>query len=282
MDIQDNAKNVNMRSIAMIIDFHNHLSPPASPYRMEAGMYLEAMDEAGVDKLVVLGKDYGFSGDRRNDNLADEDTAAFVEAHPDRFIGFTAVHPDREVAVNVERIERAVNELGLRGVKLNPASGFYPNDKRLYPVYEKISELGIPVVIHMGIKPPSEESRLKYCHPIYIDDIAVDFPDMHIVIAHAAYPWVEDLVMAALYAPNVSVDISTLNQIEDVLGYPVVLPTLKTLHRALGSGRILFGSDGIFNLEALISAVRKADFLTDKDRELIFYKNALKLLGGGS
>jgi len=171
-----------------------------------------------------------------------------------------------------------VNELGLQGVKLNPASGFYPNDRRLYPVYEKISELNVPVVIHMGIKPPSEGSRLKYCHPIYIDDVAVDFPDMRLVIAHAAYPWVEDLVMAALYAPNVSVDISTLNQIEDVLGYPVVLPALKTLHKALGAGRILFGSDGIFNLEALINAVRQADFLSDSDRELIFHKNALKML----
>jgi predicted TIM-barrel fold metal-dependent hydrolase len=263
----------------MIIDFHNHLSPPGSPYRMDADVYLEAMDEAGVDKLIVLGKDYGFSGDRRNDNLSDEDTAAFVKAHPNRFIGFTAVHPDRDPACNIARIERAVRELGLRGVKLNPASGFYPNDRRLYPVYEKISELGIPVVIHMGIKPPSEESRLKYCHPIYIDDIAVDFPGLRIVIAHAAYPWVEDLVMAALYAPNVSVDISTLNQIEDALGYPVVLPALKTLARALGPGRILFGSDGIFNIEPLISAVRQADFLTDSDRELIFYKNALKMLG---
>jgi len=245
---------------------------------MEAETYLETMDEAGVEKLVVLGKDYGFDGDQRNDNLADEDTAAFVESHPDRFIGFTAVHPDRDVGVNVQRIERAVKEFGFCGVKLNPASGFYPNDRRLYPVYEKISELNIPVVIHMGIKPPSEGSRLKYCHPIYIDDIAVDFPDMHIVIAHAAYPWVEDLVMAALYAPNVSVDISTLNQIEDVLGYPVVLPTLKTLYRALGSGRILFGSDGIFNLEALVNVVRQADFLSDSDREAIFYKNALKML----
>jgi predicted TIM-barrel fold metal-dependent hydrolase len=249
---------------------------------MEAGMYLEAMDEAGVDRLVILGKDYGFSGDRRSDNLADEDTAGFVKANPDRFIGFTAVHPDREAEVNIQRIERAVHELGLRGVKLNPASGFYPNDRRLYPVYEKISELAIPVVIHMGIKPPSEESRLKYCHPIYIDDIAVDFPDMKIVVAHGAYPWVEDLVMAGLYAPNVSVDISTLNQIEDSLGYPVVLPTLKTLVTAWGPGRVLFGSDGIFNLEPLISAVRQADFLTDSDRELIFYKNALKMLETGT
>jgi len=263
----------------MIIDFHNHLSPPGSPYRMEAEVYLDAMDQAGVNQAVILGKDYGFSGDEQNDNLADQDTAAFVQANPDRFIGFTAVHPDRKVSINVQRVERAVSEFGLRGVKLNPASGFYPNDERLYPVYEKASELGIPVVIHSGIKPPSEGSRLKYCNPIYIDDIAVDFPDLKMVIAHAAYPWVEELVMAALYAPNVSVDISTLNQIEEALGYPVVLPALKTLARALGPSRILFGSDGIFNMEPIISAVLQADFLNDSDRELIFYKNAQKLLG---
>jgi predicted TIM-barrel fold metal-dependent hydrolase len=77
----------------------------------------------------------------------------------------------------------------------------------------------------------------------------------------------------------VSVDISTLNQIEDVLGYPVILPALKTLKQSLGAGRIVFGSDGIFNLEPLISAVQQADFLTDSDRELIFSANALKMLG---
>jgi len=246
---------------------------------MDAAVYLEAMDEAGVDRVVILGKDYGFSGDRRNDNLDDDDTAAFVRAHPDRFTGFSAVHPDRDAATNVARIERAVQELGLRGVKLNPASGFYPNDRRLYPVYEKASELGIPVVMHTGIKPPSEESRLKYCHPMYIDDVAVDFPELRLVAAHAAYPWVDDLVMAALYAPNVFVDISTLNQIEEALGYPVVLPTLEKLVRALGPGRVLFGSDGIFNMEPLISAVRRSDILSDGDRELILCRNALKILG---
>ena len=262
----------------MIIDFHNHLSPPLSPYRMPAEVYLDAMDEAGVDKVVILGKDYGFAGDKRDDNLSDDDTAQFVRAHPDRFIGFTAVHPDRTIDVNLDKIARAVSQFGLRGIKLNPASGFYPNDERLYPVYGKAMALGLPVIIHMGIKPPSEGSRLKYCNPIHIDDIAVDFPELKLVIAHAAYPWVEELIMTGLYAPNVSVDISTLNQIEDALGYPVVLPTLKKLVQSLGANRILFGSDGIFNMAPIISAVRQADFLTDSDRALIFYKNAQKLL----
>lgn len=262
----------------MIIDFHNHLSPKGSPYRLPAEEYLNVMDEQGVEMAVILGKDYGLLGDRQGANLPDEDVADFVKAHPDRFIGFTAVHPDRKINVNLERIDRAVNELGLRGIKLNPASGFYPNDERLYPVYEKASVFGLPVVVHMGIKPPSEGSRLKYCQPVSLDDLIVDFPDLNIVVAHAAYPWIDELIAVALYAPNVFVDISTLNQIEDALGYPVILPALEKLVRALGPARVVFGSDGIFNIEPIARAVQYAGFLTDSDRRKIFEENARRIL----
>lgn len=263
---------------AMIIDIHNHLSGRGNPYRLPVKEYLDTMDEAGVAKVVILGKDYGRLGDRQNANLQDEDVAEFVKAHPDRFIGFTAVHPDRDAKKNVKRVERAVNDLGLKGIKLNPASGFYPNDERLYPVYTKAAQLKIPVVIHMGVKPPSEGSRLKFCHPIYIDDVAVDFPELKIIIAHAGYPWVDDLIMAGLYAQNVFVDISTLNQIEEVLGYEVILPTLRKLTSSLGASRVVFGSDGIFNLQPLISAVKNADFLSESDKKKIFRENAEGIL----
>jgi len=263
----------------MIIDIHNHLSPQNSPYRLPADMYLQAMDEAGVDKAVILGKDYGRLGDSQDANLADEDTADFVGSHPDRFVGFTAVHPDRNEKENLERLERAVGALGLRGVKLNPASGFYPNDKRLYPVYERAAELDIPVVVHSGIKPPSEGTRVKYCNPLDLDDVAVDFPRLKLIIAHAGYPWVDEAVLAGLYAENVFADISTLNQIEDVMGCAVIEPTLKKLYQSLGAGRIVFGSDGIFNFDPLITAVTQADFLSDSDKEKVFYKNAQGILG---
>jgi hypothetical protein len=261
-----------------IIDIHNHLSPKGNPYRLPVEDYLSVMDDEGVATAVILGKDYGLLGDRQNANLPDEEVAEFVKAHPDRFIGFTAVHPDRDVQANLQRLDRAVHDLGLRGIKLNPASGFYPNDERLYPVYERATALRLPVVIHMGVKPPSEGSRLKYCHPLYIDDIAVDFPNLKIIIAHAAYPWVDDLIMAALYAQNIFVDISTLNQIEEVLGYPVIAPTLRKLTCSLGAGRVLFGSDGIFNLQPIISAVREADFLSESDKIKILRENAEGIL----
>jgi len=263
----------------MIIDLHNHLSPQGSPYRLSVEEYLNIMDEQGVAKVVILGKDYGVLGDQQNANLPDDEVAAFVKAYPDRFIGFTAVHPDRAPQVNLERIDRAVNDLGLRGIKLNPASGFYPNDERLYPVYERAVTLGIPVLVHMGVKPPSEGNRLKYCMPVYLDDVAVDFPDLTLIVAHAAYPWVEELIIAALYAPHVFVDLSTLNQIEEVLGYPVILPTLHKLVSALGASRVVFGSDGIFNIEPIISTIRRAEFLTESDRIKILGENARKILG---
>ncbi|HUT83984.1 MAG TPA: amidohydrolase family protein, partial [Thermodesulfobacteriota bacterium] len=108
----------------MIIDVHNHITVKEHPFHLPQEEYLNAMDECGVDKMVILGKDYGKIGDRKNSNLPDEEVVSFVKAHPDRFIGFTAVHPDRDIKKNVERVERAVSDLGLKGIKLNPASGF--------------------------------------------------------------------------------------------------------------------------------------------------------------
>jgi len=262
----------------MIIDIHNHITVKSSPYHLPQDEYLKVMDELGIDKMVILGKDYGILGDQQKSNLTDEEVADFVKAHPDRFIGFTAVHPDRKVKVNLERVERAVNDLGLRGIKVNPHAGFYPNDERLYPVYEKATELGIHVMVHTGMKAPVEGTRVKYCHPIYLDDVTVDFPDMTIIIAHAGYPWVEETILVGLYAGNVFVDISTLNQIEGALGYEVVLPTLRKLISSLGVHRVLFGSDGIFNLEEAIKVVKGADFISDSDKGKILWKNAKELL----
>jgi len=262
----------------MIIDAHNHIVLKNSPYYLPQEEYLKIMDETGVDKMVILGKDYGKLGDSMQSNLPDEETAAFVRAQPERFIGFTGVHPDREVKTNLERIDRAVNEFGLKGIKLNPHAGFYPNDEKLYPVYEKATELDIPVMFHAGVKSPTEGTRVKYCQPVYLDDVAVDFPDMTIIIAHAGYPWVEETIQVGLYAANVFVDISTLNQIEGALGCEIVLPTIRRLASSLGAQRILFGSDFTYNIEETIQTIKGADFLSERDKVNILGENARTLL----
>ena len=79
----------------MIIDVHNHITVKTSPYHLPVEEYLKAMDECGVEKMVILGKDYGKLGDQQNSNLPDDETATFVKNAPDRFMGFTAAHPER-------------------------------------------------------------------------------------------------------------------------------------------------------------------------------------------
>jgi len=263
----------------MIIDIHNHISVKHSPYYLSSQELVAAMDEAGVDRAVILGKDYGSLGDVRNENLTDEEVAEYVLDFPDRLIGFTAAHPERGKKAAVDRVVHAIQTLGLRGIKLNPAAGFFPNDRALYPVYEKALELGVPVIFHSGIKPPAQGCRLKYCSPVYLDDVVVDFPELRVIIAHAGYPWVEETIMVGLYAENVFADISTLNQVETVLGYPVMVPALHRLFLSLGSGRIVFGSDGVFNMSEIAEAVKGADFLSDADKENILWKNAAAILG---
>ena len=133
-------------------------------------------------------------------------------------------------------------------------------------------------MFHTGVKAPVEGTRVKYCQPIYLDDVAVDFPDMIIIIAHAGYPWVEETILVGLYTGNVYADISTLTQIEGVMGFEVMMPTLRKLTSSWGAHRVLFGSDGIFNVEDTIKAVKSADFLSESDKEKILGENARKLL----
>ena len=106
----------------------------------------------------------------------------------------------------------------------------------------------------------------------------MEFPELTIIISHAGYPWVEEAIASCLYAGSVFIDISTLNQLEEAMGVDVVLPTIKKLTAGLGTHRVLFGSDGIFNVEALISAVKDADFLDERAKKKILGDNAKEIL----
>ena len=141
--------------------------------------------------------------------------AELVNAHPEQFIGFATVDPWKDRwAVN--ELDRAVNDLGLRGLKLHPIhQAFFPGDPRFYPLYEKCAELGVPLLLHSGFAaagvgmPGGGGMKLKYAAPIpHVDDIAADFPELTIIMAHPAWPWVEEQIAVALHKPNVYLDLS--------------------------------------------------------------------------
>ena len=152
------------------------------------------------------------TGDRPDTN---DYVAELVKNHPEQFIGFATVDPWKDRwAVN--ELDRAVNDLGLRGLKLHPIhQAFFPGDRRFYPLYEKCAELGVPLLLHSGFAaagvgmPGGGGMKLKYAAPIpHVDDVAADFPDLTIIMAHPAWPWVEEQIAVALHKPNVYLDLS--------------------------------------------------------------------------
>ena len=169
--------------------------------------------------------------------------AEIARRHPDRFIGFASVDPWKDDA-SVREVERSVTELGLKGLKLHPIhQAFFPNDKRFYPLYQKCSDLAVPVIFHTGFAaagagtPGGGGLKLKYSAPIPgIDDVAADFADLTIIMAHPAWPWVEEQIAVALHKPNVYLDLSgwAPRYIPEVL--------IRELNTRLRD-KVVFGSD---------------------------------------
>ena len=211
------------------IDVHVHV--PRQPGLEELGMEegLRAMfrmredppDPDGMAKvyrdLDVLGVIFSVDSQTATGDVPDTNdyVAEIVASHPDQFIGFASVDPHKgEWAV--EEMERSVTELGLKGLKLHPIQqAFFPSDEAFRPLFDKCEELGVPVLIHSGYAaagagtPGGGGFKLKFARPIpYMDDLAAEHPDLTIIMAHPAWPWVDEQVAVALHKPNVYIDLS--------------------------------------------------------------------------
>lgn len=231
-----------------------------------------------LDTLAVI-----FSVDAKTRTGDEPDTNEYVsdivKMHPERFIGFATVDPWQEQAA-VDELEHAVTDLGLRGLKLHPIhQAFYPNDERFRPLWQKCSDLGVPTIIHTGYAAAGTGMaggggfKLGHAQPIpYIDDVAADFPDLTIIMAHPAWPWIDQQIAVALHKPNVYIDLS---------GWaPKYIP--KDLIREAGSRlrrKVVFGSDYPYMTpERWLAEFEELD-IRDEARELILLENARKILG---
>ncbi|MEE9199724.1 MAG: amidohydrolase family protein [Dehalococcoidia bacterium] len=169
--------------------------------------------------------------------------ASFAQKYPDTFIAFGSVDPWRG-KMAVKEIERAAKELGVRGIKFLPMTQeFYPNEHRFYPLYEKMVELGLIAMFHTGTTavgarlPGGGGVHLKYTRPIpYIDDIAADFPELTIIMAHPAFPWQEEQLAVMVHKPNVYMDISGWSP-------KYFSPLLIQYANTLLQDKVMFGSD---------------------------------------
>ena len=134
------------------------------------------------------------------------DTAAFVRAHPEKLIGFMSVHPEEGDVV--AEIERCVADLGLKGIKLGPNyQGFDPLCREARLVYETAQRLGLPILFHQGTS-PMRSAPIRYAHPLVMDEVAMAFPELRIVMAHLGHPWHADTIAVIRKHPHVYADVS--------------------------------------------------------------------------
>jgi len=164
------------------------------------------MAMSSVDRAVVLGLKGALA------NVSNDYIAEYVNSHKEKLIGFCSIDPFEKEAE--EEIKRCISVLGLKGLKLHPTTqGFYPNDKKVYPIYEIAQELEIPIMVHAGAAGPTGPmvpAPLKFSQPIHFEDVAMDFPDLKMIIAHLGIPWESETLALIRKQPNVYADISMM------------------------------------------------------------------------
>lgn len=163
---------------------------------------IDAMDAAGVERGLIAAW-YGPEGGL----ITNDEVAGFVAQYPERLVGVASVDLRRPV-VAVRELRRAVRELGMRALRIVPwLWGLPPNDRRYYPLYVECIELGIPFCTQVGHTGPLRTSETGRPIP-YLDDVALEFPDLTIVGGHIGYPWTAEMIALATKYPNVYIDTS--------------------------------------------------------------------------
>jgi len=210
--------------------------------------------------------------------LSNDDVVAFAQKNADVAIPFASINPNRG-ADAVREARRLVDAGAVRGLKLHPPiQEFFANDRVAYPLYEVFAEKKLPVIFHTGHSGIGTGMRggggirQKYGNPIYIDDVAVDFPDMPIVMAHPSFPWQDEAISVCLHKPQVVIDLSGWSP-------KYFSPTLVQYANTLLKNKVMFGSD-----YPLLTPDRwLADFekiaIRDEVRPLILKENAIKFFG---
>lgn len=206
-------------------------------------LLIEDMDKAGIDQGWISVLDLGLAksvGEARYSvNKLNRIYADIAEKYDKRLIAFVGVDPRREEAVKL--LETGVKKWGMRGLKLIPATGFYPNDENCYKLYTKANELGIPVLVHTG--PETIPLYSKYCYPVYLDEVASDFPNLVLILAHAGFCWWREALNIASTKPNIYIDLAGWQPKVHYRPIDEFYTPLRTILDTIGSSRVLFGSD---------------------------------------
>jgi uncharacterized protein len=165
--------------------------------------YEQAFADVDVSAVFTIARNR-----TRVDPALNDSVAAFVAAAPTRRIGFLSIHPEVEGAE--DELERARTDLGLRGIKLGPNYQIFdPLGPAALRVYELAERHGLPILFHQGAS-PVRDAPLRYAHPLLMDEIAIRFPELRVVLAHMGHPWQRETIVTIRKHPHLYADVSAL------------------------------------------------------------------------
>ena len=269
----------------MIMDVHTHLMQPEHfseqitqlPMRqLTPEEYVRGME--AVDVSIVFGITAPLGGVR----VPNEFTAEFVQHNPSKMIGFMTLDVFSDGAI--PEMERAKEELGLRGIKLYPMlHPFNPADPTIYRIYAAAQRMQLPIMFHMGTHPDAQ-GILEWSHPLLIEKVARVFPDLKMVIAHLGHPWQRETAIIIRKQPNVYADCSGMS----VRPWAGLQALILCMEWGV-TDKILFGSDfPFFTPESNMDGMRRFNdqvegtplpHLPDEVIEGIIHRDSLALLG---
>lgn len=223
----------------------------------------------GVIKAVLVGRDaettYGYKSN--NNELHD-----YAKVDPDLFVAFAGLDPHKGMGA-IEELERRVKEDGFGGAAIDPIYNLLPiNHARFYPIYSKCVELDVPIVITTGPARYTPETTSSYAHPDMIDRVAVDFPDLKIVVSHGAWPYVNEMIGAAFRNKNIYVEFSEYEKFPQGEAY------IDAAKNILQDQAIFASAHPFVHYREAVQLYKGLGF-TDEVFEKVMYRNAAKVLG---
>ncbi len=211
-------------------------------------------------------------------HATNDQVAQFAADNADIAIAFCSINPHRGRS-GVDEAKRLIASGAVRGLKLHPpVQEFVPNDRLAYPLYEVFAEAKLPVLFHTGHSGIGTGMRggggirLKYGNPMPIDDVAVDFPEMPIIMAHPSFPWQDEAISICMHKPTVYIDLSGWSP-------KYFSPTLIQYANTVLKHKVLFGSDYPWITPDRWMTDFAAIGIRDDVRPLIMKENAAKLFG---
>jgi len=274
----------------MVIDFHVH--PPTEEFVNTLGElfeptvkyfrskfkilsykeFAEDLISQGITKAIILPLVSSLNGTRR---IKNEHIYEICNSNPDLFIGFASFDLNKDY---MDELKYAIKNLGLKGIKIHPQlQAINVDSKKLYPVYEFAEKNELPVVIHTGITgigaglKGGGKLKLEFGRPIYLDNIAADFPNVNFILAHFGWPWYEEALAIAYHKGNVFIDISGWS--------PKYIPQIVIKYmNSLIPNKFLFGSDyPMLQPSRIINELKQIN-VKEEVLKLIFYENAKNIL----